>query len=99
VQELISVVEAVKAVSRIPTPRERVGLTYFSHQDLWLFQEVVDEVTCEDCRRFAEHDEFHGNHLRINFPYLEIMDDSTIAANIHPNCRCFLVRLIYEEET
>jgi len=68
--------------------------------DIWLFQEVVDERTCELCRRHAEHEDYHedyhGDRLRGLFPYLEIMDYGTIRANVHPNCRCYLVRLLEE---
>ena len=93
----VEAVVALGALKRRPEP-ERPYLTYFSYEDVWLFQEVIDEKTCEECRRYAEHEEWHGNHLRANFPYLEIEDANTIKANVHPNCRCYLVRLIEEPE-
>ena len=98
-QKLVSVVHAVRAVSalkRRPEPWRPV-VTYFSIHDIWLYQAVADAKVCELCRRYEEHGEFHGNHLRRNFPYLEILDVNTIAANVHPNCRCYLIRLIEEE--
>ena len=105
---LISVVEAVAiavavhearqegALRRVPKPLELPGLTYFSVHDIWLYQARADNITCDLCRRHQEHGEYHGNHLRSIFPYLEIMDDSTIVARVHPNCRCYLVRLLVE---
>ena len=103
-QRCVSAVKNVKAVvalgalQRIPEPRELYGLTYFSIHDIWLYQEVSDHKTCELCRRYAEHEDYHGNRLRMLFPYLEILDEYTIAANVHPNCRCVLVRYIGEPE-
>ena len=103
-QRCVSAVKNVKAVialgalKHIPEPRELYGLTYFSIHDIWLYQEVSDHKTCELCRRYAEHEDYHGNRLRMLFPYLEILDEYTIAANVHPNCRCVLVRYIGEPE-
>lgn len=94
-QNIISVVEAVKAVEsqRIDIAR-RYGVTFFSEQDVWLFQEVPDERLCSVCRMAATIEQFRGNNLRMNFPYWEIIDENMIKANVHPNCRCFLVRQI-----
>jgi hypothetical protein len=102
---LIELVQVVKATQRIQNPRELgPSITFFSEKDIWIFQEVVDTKTCETCRRFALHGEFHGNHLRLNFPDLVILDSMTIGGPepdggglVHPNCRCFLLRLIEEE--
>jgi len=86
------------AQKRVPTPRELPGLTYFSVHNVWLYQEVSDHKTCQLCRDYAEQNkgEYRGNHLRSIFPYLEILDVGTIKANVHPNCRCLLVRLTEE---
>lgn len=89
---------AVSSTKRIERPLAAFPrATFFSEHDVWLFVEVMDERTCPLCRRYAEHGDFHGNHLRLNFPRLKIEDVNTISANVHPNCRCYLNRLLEEE--
>lgn len=100
--EVIQAVEAVqKAQRRIePEHRHRPGetATFFSEHDIWLYVAVMDAKVCEACRRNEDWNDryggFRGTHLRAHFPFLEIIDVNTIAANVHPNCRCYLVRLL-----
>ena len=93
--EVVQIVEAVEeARKRIPVG-QRPGITYFSVYDVWLFQAVQDTKTCSLCNHYETWGEITGNMLRHEFPYLEIMDENTIKANIHPHCRCFLVRKLY----
>lgn len=94
--QLISVVKAVDAVTRIP--EHRLGVTFFSEEDVWIFDATLDNRTCVLCRTAEEIREFRGNNLRVNFPYLEIIDMNTIYPNVHPNCRCVLRRLLHEYE-
>ena len=94
VLNLIHVVEAAK--QRLD-PRRRKSLTYFSVHDVWLFQARSDTKVCPVCDQHDATEEFRGNHLRAQFPYLEVVDLFTIKVNVHPNCRCFLSRLITEE--
>lgn len=68
--------------------------TFFSEHDIWLYQAVIDSRVCPICTAHEETERFYGNHLRSTFPYLEIIDVQTIKVNAHPNCRCFLSRLI-----
>lgn len=96
-------VQAVKAVRRRPRPMRRV--TYFSENDVWLFNARSDTKVCEMCRLAEEIGEFRGNNLRMNFPNLVILDENTIGGPepdgkglVHPNCRCFLTRFIGETE-
>lgn len=102
---IIDVVEAVKAVQRIqPEHRHEPGVsaTFFSEHDVWLYVEMMDAKVCPICRRNARWSDlyggFKGNHLRANFPYLEIKDVNTIKTHAHmprdDNCRCFLNRKI-----
>lgn len=90
--------EAVKRIK--PEHRHEPGptATFFSELDVWLYVEVMDAKVCLVCRRNARWSDmyggFKGDHLRANFPYLEIVDVNTIKANVHPNCRCFLLRKI-----
>jgi len=93
---VIQVIKVIESLPRIEKPF-RFGVTFFSEKDLWRFQAIVDAHTCEQCSRFEEHGEWHGNHLRLSFPFLEIVDENMIQANIHPNCRCYLVRVQEEE--
>lgn len=100
--ELINVVEAIKSIERIPQP-QRPRITYFSENDLWLFQASTHEPpdVCITCRTAETIEQFRGNHLRLNFPNLVILDDNTIGGPepdggglVHPHCRCFLIRII-----
>lgn len=87
-------VKAVEATKRIH-PRSIATLgkaTFYSEQDVWLFQGVLDTKICPVCQTAVDIGEFRGNHLRMDFPYHEIVDVDTIDANVHPHCRCTLVR-------
>lgn len=88
---VIDVVRAVAAVKRIDFPTQR-GVTFFSVHDVWLWQSELDHKVCPICRGHETSHEFRGNHLRRDFPYLEVVDLVTIYPNAHPNCRCRLVR-------
>ena len=74
-------------------PEELSGNRYFSSLDLWIFIPHYDEKLCESCAEFALGIPFiPGNQLRSSFSWLEIKDENTIAANVHLNCRCELIR-------
>lgn len=95
-----TIVEAVEAKRRIDQP-QRPGVTYFSVYDVWLFQAVMDTKVCTLCRHYEIANEWNGNVLRSEFPYLTILDENTIGGPgpdgdglVHPNCRCRLVRKI-----
>lgn len=81
--------EAVKATQRIPQELRRV--TYFSIYDQWDMHMVYDNRTCERC--LPHLGSYSGNDLRITFPFLEIIDENLIYAHVHPNCRCYLMRI------
>jgi hypothetical protein len=95
---------AVQAVETFRDSRTRIfmetPLTFFSVLDEWLYIEISDTRLCETCRANAlmENGVYNGNRLRLFFPYLEILDEDTIAVNEHPNCRCVLVRIAKAEE-
>ena len=86
-----AVIAHQEANQRIPRP-QRPGVTYFSVHDTWLFQAVMDNRTCDLCLHYEVANEWRGDQLRTEFPYLEIVDELTIKANVHPNCRCYLMR-------
>lgn len=103
-QQIIKVIQVTKATQRIPQPQRR-RVTYFSENDVWLFQAHSDTKVCPKCRMYEEMEQIRGNHLRIEFPYLTIIDENTIGGQepdggglVHPNCRCLLVRLLEEHE-
>lgn len=99
-KKLIQITRAVQAVidaSWIPQSL-RGKATFFGQEDLWIFIPHWDVKLCEECAEFAAGVPFiPGRQLRGTFPYLEIQDADTIAANVHPNCRCELVREGTEE--
>jgi hypothetical protein len=87
---VISAVRVVEAVTRIPMAYD---VTFFSKEDRWQYEAVMDDRTCPACNEMDYAGTFTGNHLRRSFPYLEITDADRIKANVHPNCRCYLVRM------
>ena len=100
--QLIKIVKAVDAVKRRPV-KAPANITFFSEEDVWVFQEVIDTKVCEICRTAARIEQFRGNNLRMNFPYLVILNMNEIGGGeldgnglVHPNCRCRLVRVLYE---
>jgi len=101
---LLNALEAVQAVEAVQKAQKRIdrtqypeSTTFFSKLDRWLYYAVSDTKVCDLCRFFEEQqpaDGYPGDWLRGNFPYLEILDVDEIAANVHPNCRCALKRVI-----
>jgi len=94
--------EVVAAVIAVREAKQRIfigGATFFSKHDIWKYIEISDDRLCPVCRGYAqagigdEIGEYRGNRIRGFFPYLEILDVNTIAVNVHPNCRCVLVRV------
>ena len=100
IMQVIDAVQTQKAYSIIFETRP--GVTYFSGNDIWLYDPREDDVTCEICRNIADQASlmggFNGNSLRALFPFWEIIDENTIQAHAHmprdDNCRCFLNRYI-----
>jgi len=100
---LIRAVEAVQAVQKAKKrkPPTRPGVTFFSEADTWLFNARADTKVCRLCRLYEQWGEIRGDQLRTEFPYLKIIDENMIAGSepdgrglVHPNCRCFLTRLL-----
>ena len=89
----VSPVIAVDATKRIPPEYKQ---SFFGEYDLWLYVPVYDEKLCPKCEAFAHIQVFRGNELRRpdRFPYLVISDEDKILANVHPNCRCELYRVV-----
>lgn len=85
-----------EATKRKPSDFE--DLTFFSEEDVWLYDATLDSKVCVLCRTAEDIEQFRGNNLRMNFPYLEIIDKITIRPKVHPNCRCVLIRLLVKQE-
>ena len=79
------------ALRRIP-PQARGRVTFFSDWDLWLYELILDDRLCSECAGHASG-MFQGSHIRLLFPYLEIVDEDLIDVLVHPNCRCELRRV------
>ena len=97
-QEAVQIVNAViEAKKRIDRQHYPQSTTFFSKLDRWLYHEVTDGRLCQVCRFNATQQPaggFPGDWIRINFPYLEIVDSDEIEVNAHPNCRCVMKRVI-----
>jgi len=93
---VVSSVVAVDAVKRIPPEYKR---SFFGELDLWLYVvEDYSERLCEECEAHAVTKVFRGTQLRSTFEYLRIEDEDMIYAGVHPNCRCYLYRVIGPEQ-
>ena len=103
--QTLQMVEAVQSVliadakSRIPQQFKGI-ITFFSDNDLWYFQAILDEVTCHTCEHHNGN-VFPGLNLRFIWRYLKILDENTIGGSgpggkglCHPNCRCRLHRFL-----
>ena len=96
---MLKAVQAVQAVmDKKWIPEELTSVTFFGENDWWFFFPLIDARTCERCQEFGERREFSGADLRSTFPNLEIENANRIWANVHPNCRCFLIRIFEKEE-
>lgn len=97
--ELIQVVEAIAVVDALKRkPEEYRTQSFFGELNLWKYIPVYDPKLCDRCREHDVTKFFWGPDLRKEFPYLEIVDENTIEANVHPHCRCFLARVIAPRE-
>lgn len=94
IQQIIKMAKIVQAViDRSWIPEAYQGNRYFSQADLWIYIPHYDVKLCEECGQFALGVPFiSGRQLRSSFPDMEIVDENTINANVHPNCRCQLIR-------
>jgi hypothetical protein len=95
---LLGIVEAVAAVQMVGEAKRRIpvglrGLTFYSEDDEWVFLSSGHPNMCVDCADY-EGDIYSGTELRSAFPYHTIIDENTIAASVHPNCSCLLMRAV-----
>ena len=101
-QRCVSAVKSVKAVIAVNSlrriPEEYKPQTFFGEHDLWIYVPIYDEKLCPTCEAHARDLVFRGSELRSKFKYLKIIDDGRIYANVHPNCRCELYRVIGVEQ-
>lgn len=79
-----------KAKQRIPV--ELQGPTYYSENDVWLYEQSEHPNMCEECEGY-NLETFTGTELRKEFPWHEIIDINFIYPKVHPHCFCGLVRL------
>ena len=91
----VQIVQVVDAVQRKPEEFKRQS--FFGEYDLWLYVAVYDERLCKRCEALAKRQVFRGTELRSLFKDLEIHDEDLIFANVHPHCRCQLLRILSVE--
>ena len=91
----LAAVQAIRVVKALPRkPEGYEQFTFYSEYDTWLFHSVWDGRRCPLCAMYEQAEYWRGDQLRTEFPYHEIVDENTIEAHVHPNCRCILVRLL-----
>lgn len=64
---------------------------------LWRYIAVTDDRTCSACmmhhgKVFITQDENKPDELFALFPYGELVSPTLFKPNVHPNCRCVIVR-------
>jgi hypothetical protein len=92
-------VQAVVDKSWIPSEVYDKWNRGFSSDVIWQFIPSWDAKQCEECGEYALGTPFFaGSQIRSAFPYLEVVDENTINAYVHPNCRCILSRDVSGEE-
>ena len=109
----MSLTEVVQAVRAVQEAQKRIspempkwkGATFFSKQDVWLYDARMDSKVCSKCRQYEDIGQFLGSHIRLIFPYLTILDMNTIGGPepggdglVHPHCRCRLRRKLGDNE-
>ena len=69
--------------------------SFFTIYDYWRFN-LVNNTTrpCGKCQYYGGVGVLTGDLLRGMFPCLQIVSDEEIECNVHPNCRCFLNRVL-----
>lgn len=95
---MVSVVQAVRAVDSLQRIPEAYRQSFFGQYDVWRYEGIADNVLCEECLKHWLQFYYRGNELRAKFKYLEILDENTIAVNVHPHCRCKLHRVTSSHE-
>src|SRR5665647_3664719 len=77
-------------------------VTFFTSYDYWEVHLVNNERgPCGKCQYYIGVGVLTGEWLQGMFPWLKIVDDDEIKCNIHPNCQCFLKRVLlpYDKPT
>ena len=97
ISQIVEAVRAIETVNQFNQSKFGVDVTFFTKQDQWQYIAVMDDRTCGPCLTL-ELLTFVGNDLVHLFPYLDVVDTDTILAYIHPNCRCYLRRVIMVKE-
>lgn len=77
--------DAVRAV-------EIVELFEQAEEILWGYEAEIDDKTCKDCKDLHGKT-FSTDQVESKFEYLA-KDTYVWRPNVHPNCRCRLVRLV-----
>jgi hypothetical protein len=81
------VVEAKKRV-----PDEYAGTSFFSKLDLYQYIAITDDRTCKKCMTYDKM-VLPGDYIRAYYPDLVIIGQDQILPQVHPNCRCTLLRV------
>jgi len=69
------------------------GESYFGEEydeEVWVYETALDERVCPICGPL-EGEAFLGEDVDANFPEASDIDETTLAPNLHDNCRCQLV--------
>jgi len=86
--KLSSAVVAVhEALKRIPPGMKG---PFFTYNVRWFFVAVPGH--CDLCAPY-NGSIILGSELRTMFPWMQILDNDTIALRLHPNCRCSAHRI------
>jgi hypothetical protein len=78
--------------AKLRIPDEFRGSSFFGKFDLYQYIAITDDRTCNTCMTY-DRMITPGNYLRAYFPNMDIINDDQILPQIHPNCRCTLLRV------
>jgi hypothetical protein len=96
---LLQLVNAARTINALRNkPEEFKAQSFFGQFDYWIYLPIYDERLCEQCEAHARTLYFRGTELRRMFPYLNYYDENTLKANVHPHCRCELLRVTTPEQ-
>ena len=79
-----------EAKQRIPPEFKRNS--FFSAFDLYQYIAITDDRTCQLCMQFDKMI-ISGDFIRAYYPELIIISPNQMLPQVHPNCRCTLLRV------
>ncbi len=93
-EQIVAAVQAYLALEGAwkRKPADLAAQTFYGKYDLWFYLAISDDKTCWTCE-LLNGSVLMGIDLRMLFPYNIIVDPDQILPQVHPNCRCTMLRV------